>query len=82
MTGKRKTSMTLDAEVLDEARELGLNVSAITDAALRDAVAKARREQWVRQNADAFAAQANWHETHGHPLADILATPAQTTWKS
>jgi antitoxin CcdA len=45
-------------------RALGINISAVADAALR-------REE----NAAAFAAQAKWHEAHGHPLADILAGP-------
>lgn len=36
----------------------------------------ARRRQWLKENADAFAAQARWHERHDHPLADILMDPA------
>jgi antitoxin CcdA len=78
---RRKTSLTLDAAALDAARDLGLNVSAVADAALRDAVAEARRAKWLAENADAFAAQAAWHQAHGHPLADILAGPAANAWK-
>ena len=37
----------------------------------------ARRRQWLKENAVAFAAQARWHERHDHPLADILMGPAQ-----
>ncbi len=69
---KRKTSLTLDAEVLDYAKALEINVSAVAEAALRKAVAEARREQWLRENAASFAAQAAWHERHGHPLAEII----------
>jgi len=79
---KRKTSLTLDADALDAARTFGVNVSAVADAALRRAVSEARRCQWMDENAQAFAAQAQWHERNGHPLADILAGPAGTTWKS
>ncbi len=78
---KRKTSLTLDAGALDAAREFQINVSAVADAALRSAVAKARQERWLAENADAFAAQAAWHERNGHPLADIMATPGAATWK-
>jgi len=78
---RRKTSLTLDAEVLDAARDLGVNVSAVADEALRRAVADARRRRWLEDNAAAFAAQAAWHERHGHPLADILAGPAGATWR-
>lgn len=70
---KRKTSLTLDAEVLDSAKTLQINVSAVAEAALKSAVAEARRQHWLQENADAFAAQAAWHERHGHPLAEILA---------
>ena len=37
---KRKTSLSLDAETLDAARDLRLNVSALAEAALRRAVAR------------------------------------------
>jgi antitoxin CcdA len=77
---KRKTSLTLDAALLDEARSLGLNLSAVTDAALRCAVTEARKERWLKENADAFAAQATWHEENGHPLAEIMASPGRSTW--
>jgi antitoxin CcdA len=78
---KRKTSLTLDAAALDAARDLGINVSAVADAALRRAVADERRRRWREENAAAFAAQAAWHAEHGHPLADILAGPGGATWK-
>lgn len=79
---RRKTSLTLDAAALDAARALGVNVSAVADAALRHAVAEARRRKWLEENAAAFAEQAAWHERHGHPLADILASPAARTWSA
>lgn len=77
---KRKTSLALDAAALDAARELGLNVSAVAEAALREAVREARRRRWLEENAEAFAAQARWHSENGHPLADILASPGRASW--
>ena len=81
-TPKRKTSVTLDAAALEAARQLGVNVSAVADAALREAVDEARRRRWLEENADAFAAQAEWHARNGHPLADILASPGRTSWSA
>ncbi|WP_204114683.1 type II toxin-antitoxin system CcdA family antitoxin [Shimia biformata] len=78
---KRKTSLTIDADALDQAKELGINVSAIAEAAVQAAVAEKRRKAWLAENADAFAAQADWHEQHGHPLAEIIAAPGATSWK-
>ena len=80
LTTKRKTSLTLDAELLDAAKALDINVSAVAEAALKSAVAQARRTQWLEQNAQAFAAQAAWHERHGHPLADIISAPGGSSW--
>ena len=77
---KKKTSVTLDAAALEAARELGVNVSAVADAALQQAVGEARRGRWLEENAEAFAAQAEWHASTGHPLADILASPGRASW--
>lgn len=77
---KRKTSLTLDAEALEGAKELGINVSAVAEAALFKAVADARRNKWLTENAGAFAAQSDWHERHGHPLADIITAPGGSSW--
>ena len=81
-TTKRKTSLTLDAEVMDSAKALGINVSAVAEAALKNAVASARHVQWLQQNAEAIAAQAAWHERHGHPLADIMTAPGSASWSA
>ena len=82
LAAKRKTSLTLDAEVLDGAKALNINVSAVAEAALKSAVAEARQQHWLEENAGAFAAQAAWHERHGHPLAEILSAPGGTSWKA
>ena len=81
VSAKRKTSLSLDAAALDEAKALGLNVSALSDEALREAVRREQARKWVEENAEAFAAQRKWHEEHGHPLADILAGPGAETWQ-
>jgi len=77
---KRKTSLTLDAEALDSAKALDLNVSHIAETALKAAVANARRLQWLKDNEAAFAAQSAWHERHGHPLADIISATGGVSW--
>lgn len=79
---KRKTSLSLNAAALEIARELNINVSAVADAALSKAIADARREQWLSENADAFAAQAEWHSRNGHPLAEIMVAPGASSWKA
>jgi antitoxin CcdA len=82
VTTKRTASPTLYAAALDRERNLGINVSAVTEAALIKAVAETGHEKWLAENADAFAAQVDWHERNGHPLADIIAAPGGSTWMS
>jgi len=79
-TLKRKTSLTLDSAALDAAKTLEINVSAVAEAALIQAVADARRQNWLAENAEAFAAQSDWHDRNGHPLAEIMTAPGGTSW--
>lgn len=78
---RRKTSVSLDAGALDDAKVLGINVSQVAEAALVKAVAQARRRKWLEENADAFAAQSDWYERNGHPLAAIIASPGGSSWR-
>ncbi|MGJ8573310.1 MAG: type II toxin-antitoxin system CcdA family antitoxin [Hoeflea sp.] len=79
---KRKTSVILDADALDCAKALKIDVSAVAEAGLLKAIAEARSNKWHAENADAFAAQADWHERNGHPLADIIVAPGGSSWNS
>jgi antitoxin CcdA len=68
---KQRTNITLTAANLAAARELGLNVSAISDAAVAEAVRAAKAEAWARENAEALAERRAWIEANGTPLADL-----------
>ena len=81
MEAKRKTSVSLDVTALDAARELGVNVSAVANDALRLAITDARQRLWLEENSQAFIAQSKWHEDHGHPLREIIVGPAGATWE-
>ena len=70
-TEKQRTNVSLTASNLAAARELGLNVSAISDAALAEAVRMAKAEAWARENAEAIAERRAWSEANGTPLADL-----------
>ncbi|MGD9866212.1 MAG: type II toxin-antitoxin system CcdA family antitoxin [Pseudodonghicola sp.] len=68
-TAKRRTNVTIDAATLDAARELGLNVSAVSEAALIEAVRQARAASWAARNAEALAQRRAWLDDNGLPLA-------------
>lgn len=68
---KRRTNVTIDSETLDAARDLGLNVSAISEAAVLAAVRQARAEQWRSENAAALAERRVWADRNNLPLASV-----------
>lgn len=68
---KQRTNVTLSADTLADARALGLNVSAISDAALADAVRHAKAKAWAEENAEALAQRRKWIEENGTILSDV-----------
>jgi antitoxin CcdA len=59
----------LDAQVIADAKELGINISAACEKGLVVAISKARGEKWLRENRAAIASSNAWVEKHGLPLA-------------
>lgn len=53
---KKPTNLTLNAKVLELARELGMNVSQTVDALLQEEVRRRYRDKWRAENRDAIAA--------------------------
>lgn len=68
---KQRTNVILTAANLAAARELGLNVSAISDAAVAEAVRMAKAKAWAEENAAAIAERRTWIDVNGTPLADL-----------
>jgi antitoxin CcdA len=65
------TNVSLDAALVAEARELGVNISKASVEGLEVAVAKARREQWLRENKTALDSWNAYVESHGLPLGGL-----------
>ena len=66
---KRATHLSLNAKVLDAARDLGMNLSATVDALLAEEV---RKRYWARWNEDNKEAVAHYNARiarEGLPLA-------------
>ena len=66
---KQRANVTIDRATLTAARELGLNVSAVSEAALAEAVRQARGQAWAEENAEALARRRAWLDENGMPLA-------------
>ena len=51
---KRGVNLSLNAQLVHVAKELGLNVSHIAEAALEQAVRERQADAWLKDNADAI----------------------------
>jgi antitoxin CcdA len=66
---KRPTNLSLNAKVLDMARELGMNLSQTVDALLAEEVRRRYWERWNEENREAVKAYNERVERDGLPLA-------------
>ena len=69
LTAKRATNLSLNAKVLDMARELGMNISQTVDALLAEEVQRRYWARWNEDNKEAIAAYNARIEREGLPLA-------------
>lgn len=51
---KKRTNVTLSADLLEQARELGINLSATFDIALKEAVRDKQRKRFMEENQQAI----------------------------
>jgi antitoxin CcdA len=47
---KKATNVTVNSDLLCQARELGINLSAALDQALAELVRQRQREKWIEEN--------------------------------
>ena len=66
---RRATNISLDQQVLADAKALGINVSRACEEGLRAEVTRTRQAQWVAANRPAMEASNAWVAEHGLPLA-------------
>ena len=67
----RPTNVTLSASLVDEAKELGVNISLAAARGLEETVKQARSERWLEENRCALDSSNEWMEVNGLPLADL-----------
>ena len=68
-SGKRKAvNVSLDTGVVEAAREMGLNLSQVCEAALREASKREEQKRFREENQAAFDYWNKWIEQHGLPL--------------
>ncbi|MEA3057778.1 MAG: antitoxin CcdA, partial [Sphingomonadales bacterium] len=66
--GARPTNLSLSAALVDEAKELGINISQAAAAGLQAAVGKRRAERWLEENGAALRSYNEFVSMNGLPL--------------
>jgi antitoxin CcdA len=62
---RRPTNLSLDGDLVDEARRLSLNLSRLLEERLREVLAVERHRRWLAENEGAFQAYDRFVERHG-----------------
>ena len=68
---KRAANVSVRSDLLDSAREAGLNLSATLESALERALAEEKRKRWREDNREAIAAYNDYVEQHGSFSDDV-----------
>ena len=66
---RKATNVSLDQDLVDEARALGINLSRACEVGLARANRAEREHRWRADNAEAIASSNEYVERHGLPLA-------------
>jgi antitoxin CcdA len=68
-TGKRKSvNLSLDTGIVAAAREAGINLSQVSEVAIRAAAKHVQEEKWREEHRDWIMANNAWIDEHGLPL--------------
>jgi antitoxin CcdA len=62
---KRAVNLFVDAELLDEAKRMGINVSDTLERRLRNIVRAEQQKRWLEENREAFASINTFIDNHG-----------------
>jgi antitoxin CcdA len=69
-SGKRKpVNLSLDTGIVEAARAAGINLSQVSERAIRDAAKAERDRRWQEENLERLRAWNSWTEENGIPLA-------------
>ncbi len=62
---KKAANLSINADLLQKARELDINLSATLEQALAEVLRARQREQWLAENRNAIAAYNDHVDKHG-----------------
>jgi antitoxin CcdA len=62
---KKPTSLTVNADLLDKAKSLRINISSVLETALAFQVREKMKSDWIQENADSIALYNQMVDTQG-----------------
>ena len=66
---RRPTNVSLDSRLVEEARELGINVSRASEEGLAREIKAERQRRWLEDNKDALDEYNEWVRNNELPFA-------------
>jgi len=66
---KQAANLSVESELLQEAKELKINLSQTLEEALREKVRAEKGRQWLEENREAIESYNEWVRKNGLPLA-------------
>lgn len=66
---RRPTNVSLAADLIEEAKQLNINISQACERGLTAEVKKAREDKWIEDNWEAIQSSNAYIRKHGLPLA-------------
>lgn len=66
---RKPTNVSLNGDLLNEAKRLGINVSRACEEGLRARIRELKAQQWLEENREALLSSNEYVEKHGLPLA-------------
>ena len=66
---RKPTNISLDSDLLEAAKALGINISRACERGLAEQVSETRAERWLEENKQALESSNLYVEKNGLPLA-------------
>ena len=67
---RKATNLSIDQNLIAEAKALDLNVSRMAEEGIAQAVRDRKAQLWLEENREAMESWNRWVEEHGLPLAE------------
>ena len=66
---RKAANLSIDVDLLSEAKALSVNISRAAEAGIAEAVRKEKERRWREENREALESWNAWVEENGLPLA-------------